>query len=98
MPRLSNEECARILGMLEMGCSQTHVARRFNKFSRSTMVRLVRRLNVTGSLRDRPRTGPPRVTSVRQDNFIRQRHLCNSLATAVSTSSTVLGNRGSHIS
>ena len=100
MPRLSNEERACIVGMLEMGCSQTHVARRFN-VSRSTIVRLVRRINITGSLRDRPRPRPPRVTSVRQDNFIRQRHLRNRLATAISiysTSPSCLGNRGRHIS
>lgn len=97
MPRLSNEDRARALGMLESGRSQDYVARRFN-VARSTVVRLVQRVNVTGSLADRPRSGAPRVTSVRQDNFIRQRHLRDRYLTAQSTADTVVGNRGRPIS
>ena len=74
MPRLNNEGRTRALEMLERGRSQDYVARRFN-VSRSTIVRLVRHVNATGSLSDRLRPGAPPVTSVRQDNFIRLRHL-----------------------
>ena len=49
MPRFSNEDQARVLGMLESGRSQDFVARRF-KVARSTVTRLVNRVNVTGSL------------------------------------------------
>ena len=61
------------LGMLEGERSQEFVARRFN-VARSTITRLVQRVSVTGNLADRLRSGAPRVTSVTQDNFIRQRH------------------------
>ena len=78
--------------MLECGISQNDVARRFG-VSRSTIARLVQRVNTTGSLSDRPRSGAPRVTSVRQDVFIRQHHLCDRFTTSQSTSSVVVGNR-----
>ena len=97
MPRLNNEDRARALGKLECGRSQDYVARRFN-VSRSTITWLVHRVNVTGSLSDRSRPGAPRVTSVRQDNFIRQRHLRDRYVTAESTALTVNGNRGRTIS
>ena len=61
MPRLNNENRARALGMLECGNSQNDVARRFG-VSIST---IVQRVNTTG-----PRSGAPRVTSVRQDVFL----------------------------
>ena len=83
--------------MLECGRSQDNVARRFN-VSRSTITRLVHRVIVTGGLSDRPRPGAPRVTSVRQDNFIRQRHLRDRYVTAESTALTVNWNRGRTIS
>ena len=88
MPRLSNEERARALGMLESGRSQDFVARRFNA-ARSTVIRLINCVNVTGSLSERPRSGAPRVTSVRQDNFIRQRHLRDRYLTAQSTADII---------
>jgi len=69
MPRLNNENRAPALGMLECGISQNDVARRFG-VSRSTIARQVQRVNTTASLPDRPRSGAPRVTSVRQDVFI----------------------------
>lgn len=97
MPRLNNQDRGRILGMLESGISQSRVTRRVN-VARSTIVRLVRRVNETGSVSDRPRPGAPRVTSMRQDNFIRQRHLRNRFVTAQSTTSVVVGNRGRHVS
>ena len=97
MPKLNNEERARALGMLESGRTQEYVARRFN-VSRRTILRLVQRVNTTGSLLDRPRSGAPRVTSVGQDNFIRQRHLRDRFVTAQSTASVVVGNRGRTIS
>ena len=85
------------MGILESGLSQNQVARRFN-VARSTIVRLVRRVEATGSVSDRPRPGAPRVTSVRQDTFIRQRHLRNRFVTAQSTTSLIIGNRGRAIS
>ena len=97
MSLLNNENRARALGMLECGISQNDVARHFG-VSRSTIARLVQRVNTTGSLPDRPRSGAPRVTSVRQDVFIRQHHLRDRFTTSQSTSSVVVGNRGRTVS
>ena len=97
MPRLNSEERARVLAMLECGQTQEQVARRFN-VSRSTIRRLVRRVKVTGTFADRPRSGRPRVRSVRQDNFKRQRHLRDRFVTAESTSCVVVSDRGRPIS
>jgi len=97
MPRLNSEERAQVLAMLECGRTQEQVARRFN-VSRSTIVRLIRRVRDTGTSIDRPRSGRPRVTSIRQDNYIRQRHLRDRFVTAQSTSRIVVGNRGRPIS
>ena len=97
MPRLNNENRTRALGMLECGISQNDVAGRFG-VSRSTITRLVQRVNTTGSLSDRPRSGAPRVTSVRQDVFIRQRYLRDRFTTSKSTSAVVVGNRGRAVS
>ena len=80
-----------MLALLEYGRTQEQVARRFN-VSRSAIRRLVRHVIVTGPFADRPRSGRPRVTSVRQDNFICQRHLRNSFVMAESTSPVVVGN------
>ena len=93
MPRLSLAHRNQILGLLEAGQSQTVVAGRYN-VSRSTITRLVQRVNMTGRVEDRPRSGAPRVTSVRQDNFIRQRHLRDRFLTAQGTSNVVVGNHG----
>ena len=60
--------------MLECGRTEIQVARRFN-VARSTIIRLTRRVRETGTFADRPRSDAPRVTTVRQDNYIRQRHL-----------------------
>ena len=97
MPRLNNENRTRALGMLECGISQNDVASRFG-VSISTIARLVQRVNTTGSLSDRPRSGAPRVTSVRQDVFIRQRYLRDRFTTSKSTSAVVVGNRGRAVS
>ena len=43
---------------------------------------------------DRPRSGRPLVTSVRQDNYVRQRHLRDRFVTAESTSRLVVGKHG----
>ena len=74
MPRLNVDQRNQALGMLRAGVSQAAVSRQFN-VSRSTISRLVERVQVTGTANDRPRSGTPRLTSIRQNNCIRQRHL-----------------------
>ena len=66
MPRLSDAERGRALGMLEAGRTQAEVSRLFRCTKR--MIRnLQRRFFETGSWKDRPRSGQPRVTTIRQD-------------------------------
>jgi len=57
----------------------------------------VTRGNATGTTAERPRPGQPRVTSVRPDNYKRQRHLRNRFATAQSTADAMVDNRGRSI-
>ena len=61
------------MGILEYVILQLVVARRYNE-SRSTIVRLVERANVIGTVIDHLRCDLPRMTSVRQDIVVRQRH------------------------
>lgn len=96
MPRLNNENRNRILGLLDAGISQKDIARRFN-VDRTTIYRLVQRVRLTGTVNDRPRPGQVRVTSRRQDNYIRQLHLRHRFQTAAQTASVVIGNRGRRI-
>ena len=93
MQRLNFANRNKILGLLAVGISQTVVAGQYN-VSRSTISRLVQRVNVTGTVDDRPRSDPPRVTSLRHDNLIRQRHLRDMFSTAQSMSNTVIGTHG----
>jgi transposase len=104
MPRLNSGERERESALAFWPCS--NAGERKNKsrdvltsnVSRSTIWRLVRRVRVTGTFADRPRSGRPRVTSVRQDNFICHRHLRDRFVTGESTSRLVVGNRGRPIS
>ena len=94
MPRLSNTERERAVGMLQGNISMRTVARRLNCHP-STISRLQQRLRLTGSTIDRPRPGQPRVTTPRQDGYIRQLHLRNRFQTATATGGMVVGGRGS---
>lgn len=84
MAHLTTEQRLIIIGRLQTGQSQSVVARQFNVV-RSTISRLWRRFQETGSVADRPRSGRPRVTTPAEDRFIRLRHLRNRLASASST-------------
>lgn len=63
-----------VLGMLDCRISQNQVRRCFSG-NISTITHLVRRVRNTGTLVDKRRSRTPRVTSVRQDNCIRQRNV-----------------------
>ncbi|ELU01685.1 hypothetical protein CAPTEDRAFT_228216 [Capitella teleta] len=62
MPRLSTNERRRAVGMLEAGSTQVRVARAFD-VARSQISRLWSRYRETGSVKDRPRSGRPRMTT-----------------------------------
>ena len=92
MPRLSEFERHRAVGMLETGMGHNEVARRFG-VHRNTIQNLWRRYQQQGNTRDRPRSGRPRVTSQAQDNHIRVTHLLNRFRAATLTARTIPGLR-----
>ena len=79
MPRLSLRDRDRALRQLEAGRHADDVAADFGCHV-STIYRLLERHRVTGDVSDRRRSGRPRVTSVRQDRFIRLTHLCKQIS------------------
>ena len=66
--------------------------------SLSTKMNLVKRINVTDIFSNKSRSRAPRVTSIRHDNNICQRHLRNRTVTANSAYLIANGNRGRAIS
>ena len=92
MPRLPENTRLRAVGMIQAGSSQGEVARQLG-VHRNTISALCARFRQTGSVADGQRTGRPRVTSRRQDNYIRVVHLRNRLQTAEFTARTIPGLR-----
>lgn len=92
MPRLRELERQRAVTLLLQGMSQAQVSRTLNT-NQSTISRLWKRLEETGTVADRSRTGRPRVTTARQDRTIRLAHLRDRFQTAVQTA---LNTRGTH--
>ena len=90
MPRLRQNQRAAATTMLLNGASQTAVAAHFN-VHRSTISRLYDRLRTTGTTNDRPRSGRPRVTSLRQDRYIRLVHRRDRFQTPGETAMTIRG-------
>ena len=93
MPRLSDQERNQALGMLRAGMSTHQVAAQLN-CNQSTVSRLQTRFQQTGTTRDRPRPGQPRVTTRRQDVFIRTQHLRRRFQQAEFTARTLRGRHG----
>lgn len=92
MPRLSNIQRERAIGMLNTGTSVTDVARVMG-CSRRTIHDLRTRLQQTGTTADRPRSGRPRVTTQAEDRQIVLRHLRNRFLTATSTRNELFRGR-----
>lgn len=84
MPRLSETDRNRAIGMLHAGVSVVDVSNAFN-CSRNTIHELVRRLRETGDVKDRPRSGRPKSTSHRDDHRIVLTHLRNRFTPATLT-------------
>ena len=97
MPRFSEIERERAIGMVMGGASHNAVARHFN-VRRTAFSRLVRRLEETGATRDRPRTGRPRVTTPNQDCVIHLTHLRDRFQSATQTAGTIQGRHNPRIS
>lgn len=96
MPRLSKVDRERAVTLLMQGQSQSYVANQLN-VNQSTIHRLWRRLQTSGSTNDRPRSGRPRETTARQDRYIRVKHLRNRFRTAVETALETPGRHNNRI-
>ena len=90
MPRLSQPERDRVIGILQAGHGCLAVARVFGVY-RSTITRLAERYHATGSSNDRPRTGRPRVTTGAHDRANRLAHLRDRFRPATKTAAETIG-------
>ncbi|XP_069139212.1 uncharacterized protein [Argopecten irradians] len=101
MPRLTDTQRHEVRGtctcMLAGGLPRREIARRMG-CSPSTIVRLHQRYVQTGSLNDRPRPGRQRVTSDRQERYIRVTHLRDRFQTASQRARKSIGINGRRIS
>jgi transposase len=79
--KLNNEQRAIALGQFQAGRRVADVAAQFNVVPR-TIRNLHARFAQTSHVKDRPRSGRPKVTTPRQDNFIRNYTLRNRFATS----------------
>ena len=78
--------------MLQANMNVTAVARTLG-CKRLAIHRLRRCFQMTGSTKDRPRSGRPKVTSPADDRFIRLRHLRDRFLPATSSTNVVQGRR-----
>ncbi|CAC5418005.1 unnamed protein product [Mytilus coruscus] len=78
------------IGRLNAGQRPQDVANAFNSNVR-TIQRLRERHNTPNSTNDRPRTGRPRVTTLRQDRYILRHHLQNRFLCATHTARQTIG-------
>jgi len=90
MPRLSKEDRDRAICMLQVGRPKRQVAQRFGCTVR-TIHRVWHRFNQTGSTSDRPRSGRLRVTTLREERYIRLSHLRDRFLCATVTARTFPG-------
>jgi hypothetical protein len=84
MPRLSENQRNQGIGMPQAGVGVMGVARHFG-CSMQTRYNLSIRFGNTGPVHDCPRSGAPRVTSLRDDYVIRLNHLRNRILPAKAT-------------
>ena len=89
MPRLTPEQRERAIGMAHMGATNAHIARTFG-CSRVAINNLMQRYRQTGQTLDRPRTGRPRVTTSREDRYLRTLYLRDRFLTAASSAANAL--------
>ena len=85
MPRLISEQRSEAIGMLRANVTVLQVANHVNA-SRICIWKLKTRFQTTGTVKDRPRRGRPRVTMVREDCHIWTTHLRDRFQSATETS------------
>ena len=79
--KLDNQQRAIVIGQVQAGRLKQDVAQEFGVHIR-TVTRLMNKFNNTVEVKDRPRSCRPKVTTAREDNFIRQCALRNRFKTA----------------
>ena len=97
MVKLSSVDQARAIGHLEHGLKQWDVAVLFG-VSQSTISKLRLRYRDTHDMKDRPRSGRPRITTDRVDRSIRLATLRNCRITARSLHMRYLRRHGRRVS
>ena len=93
MPVLSTEDRGRAIGYLESGRTVRTVAELFH-VSTPTISKLYRRYRHTGSVKDRPRSGRPKVTTLVENRRIRALALRRRFVTAPALRSQIHEARG----
>ena len=88
MPRLDESKRNQAIGMLAVGVTKSEVERRLNCHP-STIARLFRRYRQTGTVKDLPKSGRPRITTRRQDIHIRVTHLRDRFIPATETAGQI---------
>jgi len=71
MPRLSLVDKVRAIGQIKAGVHQSEIAQIFD-VDQSTISRWRRKFRETGDVKDRPRSGRPRITTPGEDRYIRR--------------------------
>ncbi|GFR62301.1 transposable element Tc1 transposase [Elysia marginata] len=97
MPRLSEVDRHRALGLLQAGLSISEVSLRVN-VNRTTIFRLRQLLHETDTVIDRPRSGRPRCTTQRQDRNLVRNHMSNRFLSASASSRQTRGRNNQSIS
>lgn len=95
--RLTDEERHLAIARLRVGSRQSDVAVELG-VSQSVISRLATKHRATGSVRDRPRSGAPRVTDRNDDQYLRTHALRHRDLTAPQLQSRLLETRGTRVS
>ncbi|GFR66720.1 transposable element Tcb2 transposase [Elysia marginata] len=97
MPRLSEVDRHRALGLLQAGLPISEVSLRMN-VNRTTIFRLRQRLHETDAVSDRPRSGRPGCTTQRQDRNLVRNHMNNRFLSASASSCRTRAKNNQRIS
>ncbi|GFS11226.1 transposable element Tc1 transposase [Elysia marginata] len=97
MPRVSEVDRHRALGLLQAALPISEVSLRMN-VNRTTIFRLRQRVHETDTVSDRPRSGRPRCTTQRQDRNLVRNHLNSRFHSASASSRKTRGRNNQSIS
>ncbi|GFR58395.1 transposable element Tcb2 transposase [Elysia marginata] len=97
MPRLSEVDRHRALGLLQAGLPISEISLRMN-VNRTTIFRLRQRLHESDTVSGRPRSGRSRCTTQRQDRNLVRNHMNNRFLSASASSRQTRGRNNQRIS